>query len=68
MKIRRLLSSGQRVWRMETHDMERHDMERHDMAANIAAVHICMTNAPKINFKELGSDDVEWMNLAENNY
>jgi hypothetical protein len=63
MKIRRLLSSGQRFLRME-----RHDMERHDMAANIAAVHICMTNAPKMNFKELGCDDVEWMNLAQNNY
>ena len=33
-------------------------MERHDKA-NIAALHICITNAPKMNFKELGCDDVE---------
>jgi hypothetical protein len=36
--------------------------------ANIVAFHVSITNAPKMNFKELGCDDVEWMNLAQDSY
>jgi hypothetical protein len=42
-------------------------MERHDKA-NTLAFQICITNEPKMNFKALVCDDVEWMNLAEDSY
>lgn len=42
-------------------------MERPDKSI-IAALYIFITNAAKINFKELEYDDVEWINLAQDSY
>lgn len=39
-------------------------MDRHDKANRII-LHTCLTNAPKMNLKGLGSDVVEWINLAQ---